>query len=193
LTALRQKIERGSENLALAEREDFAAISKLLTRWREEEAILADRIENANRHLEPLPEAIDVIQRYGQLVDQLHDADRVKLAHAISMTVSSITIQTRMAKTGQIEHREYFGEMRLHESLSTKLIAIPDEAIGKRKIWREIAELARQSKSPIHLKDVCQHIGIKDLSGAAHSIRRAEAAGFIKKIGHQGGWVLCKP
>lgn len=190
LAALRQKIERGSENLALAEREDFAAISKLLTRWREEEAILADRIENAYKHLEPLPEAIDVIQRYGQLVDQLHYADRVKLAHAISLTVSSITIRTRIAQTGQIEHREHFGEMRLHESLSTKPIAIPDEAIGKRKIWREIAELARQSKNPIHLKDVCQHIGTKCASRAAHNVRRAEAAGLVKKIGHQGGWVI---
>ena len=28
------------------------------------------RIENANTHLEPLPEAIDVIQQYGALVDR---------------------------------------------------------------------------------------------------------------------------
>jgi site-specific DNA recombinase len=189
LAALRQKIDRGSENLALAEREDFAAISKLLNRWREEEACLVDRIESANRHLEPLPEAIDVIQRYGQLVDQLQNADRVKLAHAVSLTVVSITIQTRKARTGEIEHAELLGEMRLHESLSAKPIAIPDEAIGRRKIWREIAELARQSKTPIHLKDVCKHIGTKDPSRAAHNVRRAEAAGLVKKIGHQGGWV----
>jgi BMFP domain-containing protein YqiC len=61
LTALRQKIERGSENLALAEREDFAAISKLLNQWREEESAITERIENANKHLEPLPETIDMI------------------------------------------------------------------------------------------------------------------------------------
>ncbi len=85
---MRQKIERGSENLALAEREDFAAISKLLNQWREEEAAITERIENANKHLEPLPEAIDVIQQYGALVERLHNADRVKLAHAISLTVS---------------------------------------------------------------------------------------------------------
>ncbi|MEI8213760.1 MAG: recombinase family protein [Planctomycetota bacterium] len=189
LTALRQKIERGSENLALAEREDFAAISKLLNQWREEEAAMIERIENANKHLEPLPEAIDVIQQYGALVDRLHNADRVKLAHAISLTVASITIETRNAKTGDIEHPELVGKLHLHESLATKPIIIPDEAIGRRKIWREIADLIRQSKQPLHLKEICQHIGTTDASHAAYHIRRAEAASLIKKLGHQGGWV----
>jgi BMFP domain-containing protein YqiC len=99
LTALRQKIERGSENLALAEREDFAAISKLLNQWREDESAIIERIENANKHLEPLPEAINVIQHYGALVERLHNADRVKLAHAIPLTVTSITIEPRRANS----------------------------------------------------------------------------------------------
>jgi hypothetical protein len=188
LAALRQKIERGSENLALAEREDFAAISKLLSQWREEEAAIIERIENANKHLEPLPEAIEVIQQYGALVERLQNADRVKLAHAISLTVASITIETRTATTGDIEHPELVGTLHLHESLATKPIVIPDEAIGRRKIWREIADLIRQSKQPLHLKEICQHIGTTDASHAAYHIRRAEAAGLITKIGHQGGW-----
>jgi site-specific DNA recombinase len=188
LAALRQKIERGSENLALAEREDFTAISKLLSQWREEEAAIIERIENANKHLEPLPEAIEVIQQYGALVERLQNADRVKLAHAISLTVGSITIETRTATTGDIDHPELVGTLQLHESLATKPIDIPDEAIGRRKIWREIADLIRQSKQPLHLKEICQHIGTTDASHAAYHIRRAEAAGLIKKIGHQGGW-----
>ena len=60
---------------------------------------IIERIENANKHLEPLPEAIDVIQQYGALVERLHNADRVKLAHAISLTVASISIESRAAKT----------------------------------------------------------------------------------------------
>jgi BMFP domain-containing protein YqiC len=120
LTALRQKIERGSENLELAEREYFAAISMLLNQWREEETAIVERIENANKHLEPLPEAIDVIQQYGALVDRLHNADRAKLAHAISLTVASITIETHNAKTGDIEHPELVGNLLLNESLATK-------------------------------------------------------------------------
>ena len=69
---------------------------------------------------------------------------------------------------------------------------IRDEAIGRLKIWRKIADLIRQSKQRLHLKEICQHIGTTDVSHAAYHIRRAEAAGLIKKIGHQDGWVVDK-
>ena len=103
LHAVRQKIERGTENLALAGRQDFAAISKLLTKWREEEAVTRGphRTTTAVR-LEPLPEALEVIAEFGDLRQKLKLADRVKLAHAVKQTVASITIGIRQAKTGQI-------------------------------------------------------------------------------------------
>ena len=90
LRTVRQKIERGVENLALAEREDFAAISKLLTKWREDEAELVDRIDRRTVELEPLPEAMEVIAQFGDLRKRLKHADRVKLAHAVKQTVLSI-------------------------------------------------------------------------------------------------------
>lgn len=135
-----------------------------------------------------MSEAIDVLQQYGALVERLDNADRVKLAHAISLTVASITIESRTAKTSDIEHPELVGTLRLYESLATKLIIIPDTAIGRRKIWREIAELLRQSKQALHPKEICQQIG----TTAAYHIRRAEAEGLIKKLGHQGGWVAIR-
>ena len=79
--------------------------------------------------------------------------------------------------------------MQLHESLATKPFTIPDTAIGRRKIWREIADQIRQSKYPLHLKEICQHIGTTDASHASYHIRRAESVGLIKKLGHHGGWV----
>jgi hypothetical protein len=39
------------------------------------------------------------------------------------------------------------------------------------------------------VKDFCQYIGTKDMSRAAHHMRRAEKAGQMKKIGWVGGWV----
>ncbi len=66
---------------------------------------------------------------------------------------------------------------------------VPDEALGRRRVWREIRELVRKAKQPLHLKDFSKHIGTKDMSRAAHHVRRAERAGLMKKIGHQGGWV----
>jgi hypothetical protein len=47
----------------------------------------------------------------------------------------------------------------------------------------------RQADRPLHLKDFCQHIGTKDLSRAAHHVRRAEESGLMQKIGWVGEWV----
>jgi hypothetical protein len=40
----------------------------------------------------------------------------------------------------------------------------------------------RQADRPLHMNS-CQHIGTKDLSRAAHRVRRAEQAGLMRKIG----------
>jgi hypothetical protein len=74
LADLRRKIERGTENLALADHDDFAAISKLLTRWRKEEAALAERLEQRGRELEPLPEALRVLARFADVPGNLAKA-----------------------------------------------------------------------------------------------------------------------
>jgi hypothetical protein len=129
---------RRRSTLALARQEDFTAISKVLTKWQEEEPDLADRIDRRNSGLEPLPEALDAIAPFADFGKKLKVADRVKLAHAAKHTAVSIIIGTRMATNGGIEHREQFGELRLHEALHKKRIPIPDEAIGQRKVWRVV-------------------------------------------------------
>lgn len=189
LADLRKKIERGTENLALAAAEDFTAISRLLTQWRDQEAIIAERIKQRNRDLEPLPEALSVLARISDVPGNLDKADKAKLAHAIRQTVASITIGTGPAQTGEIKYKEMFGELQFHPAFGIDPIRIPDEAIGQRRIWRELGELVRNADRPLHLKDFAVQIGTKDLSRAAHNVRRAEAAGLIQKVGHQGGWV----
>lgn len=70
----------------MADRENFEAISNLLSRWRDEEAALIDRVQRRTTELEPLPEAIDVIERLGELFSKLKKADRLKLADAVRRT-----------------------------------------------------------------------------------------------------------
>ena len=192
LADLRRKIERGTENLALADSDDFTAISKLLIRWREEEAALAERLEHRGRELEPLPEALRVIARLAEVPVNLAKADRAKLAHAIRQTVASITIGIREAKSGDICYREIHGELRFHEAFGQRPIAIPDEAIGQRRVWREIGELARQSKQSLHLADVCRLIHSPDPAHAFHHMRQAVRAGLVRKVSAKGGWVAVK-
>ena len=83
IAELRRKIERGTENLALADRDDFKAISTLLQGWRDEESALAERLAQRGKELEPL----SVLARFADVPKNLDKADRAKLAHAISQTV----------------------------------------------------------------------------------------------------------
>jgi hypothetical protein len=68
------------------------------------------------------------------LIKSVQNAARVKLAHASALTVASIAIKTRNAKTDDIVHPELF-----EESSSTKRIAnrqayhYPNATIGRRK------------------------------------------------------------
>ncbi len=190
LAQLRSKIERGTENLALADKANFMAISKLLDQWREEELVLADSLEKNGRDLEPLPEALRILSRLADVSKNLDLADRAKLKIAIHQTVRSISISVNPASTGEVEYRAYSGEVRFHEAFGIPSIAIPDEVLGTRRIWRELGELVRNSSKPLHLADFAAHIRTKNLSHAAYHVRRSELAGLIKKIGHQGGWVV---
>ncbi len=151
--------------------------------------MLAESLEKNGRDLEPLPEALRILSKLADVSKNLDLADRAKLKIAIHQTVRSISISVDATNTGEIEYRAYSGEVRFHEAFGIPSIAIPDEVIGTRWIWRELGELMRNSSKPLHLADFAAHIRTKDLSHAAYHVRRSELAGLIKKIGHQGGWI----
>jgi DNA invertase Pin-like site-specific DNA recombinase len=79
LSAVRQKIERGTTNLALANPEDVPGISRLLAGWRDEETRLKSQLRQAQGEGPPSPEALEIIARIDQLLDDLSQADREKL------------------------------------------------------------------------------------------------------------------
>lgn len=192
LKDLRRKIERGTENLALAEKGEFKAISALLARWQADEAELAMRLEKPCDNLEPLPDALRILKRLPEIQRNITKAEFRLLADAISKTVATLSIGVRDAHAGDLQYREYFGELAFHDAFETSPIVIPDEVLGQRRIWRELGELVRASDRPLHLKDFGEHIGTTDASHAAYHVRRAEQAGLIKKIGHYGGWESIK-
>ena len=191
LQEIRRKIERGTENLALAGEAGLRRHLRSCSPSGEKKRPRSwDGSNDAGASWNRLPQALEIIRKLGFVKTRLQDADRAKLQYALRQTIASIRIGTRMATIGDVTCREHFGELRFHEALLPgKVIAIPDEVIGQRKIWREIGELCRQADRPLHLKDFCHHIGTKDASRAAHHVRKAERAGFIRKINGYGGWV----
>ena len=189
LAELRRKIERGTENLALADKNEFAAISKLLSRWHDEEFELSQRLEEPDSDLKPLPDALKVLGRLAEIHENLAKANVSKLADAISKTIADLSIQVRETNVGSIEYREIVAELIFHDAFGIDPIVIPDEVLGQRRIWRELGVLVADADRPLHLKDFCEYLGTTDPSHAAHHLRRTERAGLIRKIGHQGGWV----
>jgi hypothetical protein len=59
-----------------------------------------------------------------------------RLAQLSGLGVESITIGVR---EGWMTYRELHGELTFHEAFGIRPIEIPDEAIGQRRVWREIA------------------------------------------------------
>jgi hypothetical protein len=163
--------------------------SKLRGRWKDELAAIQDRIDHRNRSLEPIPEALSILSRYSEITENLAKADQAKLAVAIRQTIASITIGIHDAKCGKISYRKITGTLEFHPAFGIDPIEIPDEVIGQRRIWREIGELARRSKQPIHLADVCEMIESPDPSHACYHMRKATAAGLVRKVSAKGGWV----
>jgi hypothetical protein len=78
LDALRAKIERATENLALANAEDIPGISKLLAGWREQESQLKDKLRQTKGDQAPSPEALEVIGR----LDELLQPRKARLRHS---------------------------------------------------------------------------------------------------------------
>lgn len=193
LAELRQKIERGTENLALASREDFAAIARLIEGWREAERTLAARIAERGRELEPLPEALRVLARYSQLTGQLAQADRRLLSQALRKTITRITMEVHPRRSGEMKFRELTGRLEFHEAFGIPPIEIPDEVLGQRKVWREIGGLARRLPRPVRLADVCALIPVHDPAHASHHLRQAVRAGVVRKVLPAGGWVPATP
>jgi hypothetical protein len=138
-------------------------------------------------------DVFDAMQHWKQLRDagvkNLAKPDQAKLAVAIRQTIASITLGIHDAKCGKISYREITGTLEFHPAFGIDPIEIPDDVLGQRRIWREIGELARRSKQPIHLADVCEMIESPDPSHACYHMRREQEAGLVRKVGHQGGWL----
>ena len=71
LADVRVKIERATENLALANREAIPGITKWLAGWREQESTLKDKLPQADVQHAPSPEAMAVMNRLDDLLARL--------------------------------------------------------------------------------------------------------------------------
>lgn len=181
LEALRKKIERGTENLALASQEDFAGIAKLLSKWREEEAKLALSISQRSENLEAVPEAMRVLANMTLIRENLDLADKQTLQMALAQTIDRIAVFKHLRTSGDVEHTETTADIHFHPLvLDGKRITLPSRLFVRTPYWQKIAEMAREMGEPFHLKDVQELIHTCDPSHAHFHVRRAMKARVIR-------------
>jgi hypothetical protein len=191
--AVRAKIERGTESLALANPEDIPGISKLLVGWRDQETNIKDKLRQARGEVAPSSEALEVISRLDELLERLSEADREKLSFAIRQTVKRVSLRRERRGVGTRHHITLWdGVIELRDDLGVAgIIPLTDDDIPSPGRWREVADFIRQRSDVVYFRDVCEHVGLKG-SCVSRLLAQAVLSGMVRNLGHQKGWIAAK-
>jgi len=192
LADVRMRIERATENLALANREDIPGISQLLAKWRERESSLRKQLRQANGDHSASPEAIAIMGRLNELMERLTEADREKLAFAIRQTVKRITLRRQRLVNGRHRIVIWDGTIELRDDLGvTDVIPLTDEDIPSPGRWREVVQFIREQGEIVYVKDVAGALGISQPFTSA-LLAQAVLSGKVRNLGHQKGWIAAE-
>jgi DNA invertase Pin-like site-specific DNA recombinase len=174
LFAIRQKIEKGVENLALAEGANFNDISALLAKWREQEAKLAERVRVAGlRKKASTITPFSSSEELKRLRENLHLADKRKLTVALRQTVRRITVN-RDPKTGKPEGLvEFFPEV-----FSGGPIAFAEADIWPDRPHFKYATYVQNTGRQVRSAELAEVFGVRQDSAVVHA-KRAVDAGLL--------------
>jgi len=192
LQALRAKIERGTENLALANPEDIPGISKLLAGWREQEANIKDKLRQARGEGAPSPEALEVIGRLDELLERLSEADREKLSFAVRQTVKRITLRRERRGDGKQRITLWDGVIELRDDLGVAgVIPLIDDDIPSPGRWRDAVQFIRERGDAVYVQEVADALGINK-AFTSRLLAQAVISGKVRNLGHQKGWIAAE-
>ncbi|MBM4000562.1 MAG: recombinase family protein [Planctomycetes bacterium] len=192
LAEVRAKIERGTENLALASRKDIPGISRLLAGWREQEAQIKEQLQRACGDHAPSPEALAVIGRLDELLGRLTEADREKLAFAIRQTVKRVTLRRERRKVGRHRITIWDGVIELRDDLGVAgVIPLTDDDIPSPGRWRDAARFVHERGDVVYVQDVADALGVNK-AFASTLLAKAVLSGKVRNLGHQKGWTAAE-
>jgi DNA invertase Pin-like site-specific DNA recombinase len=189
LQAVRAKIERGTENLALANPDDVPGISKLLAAWRDEETTILGQLRQAQGDPAPSPDAMDIIGHLEELLERLSEADREKLSFAIRQTIKRITLRRERRGDGKHRITLWEGEIELRDDLGVAgAIPLADEDIPSPGRWRDAAAFIRERGEVVFVQDVADTLGVHK-AFTSRLLAQAVLSGKVRNLGHQKGWI----
>lgn len=186
------KIERATENLALASREDIPGITRLLAGWREREAELKEQLRRANGEHAPSPEALEVMGRLDELLARLSEANREKLAFAIRQTVKRITLRRERRGNGKHRITMWDGVIELRDDLGVVgVIPLTDDDIPTPGRWRDAVRFIRERGDAVYVQEVADALGVNK-AFTSRLLAQAVLSGKVRNLGHQKGWIAAE-
>ncbi|MBI3864046.1 MAG: recombinase family protein [Planctomycetia bacterium] len=189
LSAIREKIERGTMNLALANREDVPGVSRLLQGWRDEESRLKAQVQQARGEGPPSAEALEIIASLDKLLEDLHQADREKLRFAIQQTVKRITLRREHRRHQAHRITLWDGAIELRDELGPNtILQLTDEDIPAPGRWWEVVNLLRAKGRVVFVDEVARALKVHKATASVF-LTKATLSGKIRNLGHQKGWI----
>lgn len=189
LAEIRSKIDRATENLALADRNDIPGITRLLATWRERESDLKEQLRRAHGQQAPTTEALAIISRLDDLLIHIGEGDREKLQQAIRQTVKRITLRRERRYLKHCRITLWDGVIELREEFGISgVLHLTDDEIPSPGNWREAARFVQQRNGVVFFKEVAAHMGLKG-SCVSRALAQSVLSGKIRNLGHQKGWM----
>lgn len=206
LKALRDKIEKAEQNMALADSpEDFRTVSNVLNSLRKQEAELRDSISRASRKVANFaPDVMGAISRLQpnrKILENWPNVGRKELrkrltadlAVVLRATIDSITLRSDITdvvfRTRPVRTRT--GVISFNpEHTSAADVVLTDDMLASlsRRRYREVAELLRRVKKPMMIREICKHFD-RCYDAIWSRVQQAKNAGLIRET--EAGWVAC--
>ena len=185
LLALRGKVEKAVENLALADGDaNFRDLSRLVTKWKLEATELERQIERDKESLVAIEEARATIADVRRYAGDLSKCDRAKLAHALAATIESVTLTRETVGNELCGFRIVTAHVRWQPAVSDGPGVSFVADLGSPKMtWAEVLRRVATSASPLRLYELAP-TG-KDSTPTLKHLARLRQAGLVARFGER--------
>lgn len=190
LAELRAKIQRATENLALANTSDRRAIATMLSKWRDDERKLARREKSALRRRVPRSELLSALEQLSEVRENLHLASADTLRPAIRSVFARISVQRKRFASG---FYEWAGECRFTDALQAKRLQINHADIADDHLYRRVHRFLTDLNRPVCYSRIAKEFGQSNDRMMWQTLNRGSRYGLMESLGN-GKWrALPKP
>ena len=182
LRAIRENIERGTANLLKAPDDaTFAAMSSMLSEWKEQERELLKGMASDTDPTER-GEMIEAVANMTELRDHLSEADPRKLSLAIRECMERITIGRKQCDG----ETEWYGQITLRRSCWTgSPIPIAHADLGEMPLWRTIPAMLHEAGEEVRWDSIAKRMKCNKTS-VFRALNKAIDRGLVRRSSTKG-------